>query len=123
MRMTVGSYAPTMIEFPPSLLSPLPSTSTNPTISQIVVDSIPACLSEAGELIVSQIDASRLVELGSLVDERGIGVGRATMERMGFQTGERSLYKSVGVGGMDVAITELIVREAKERGIGTWIEF
>jgi ornithine cyclodeaminase/alanine dehydrogenase-like protein (mu-crystallin family) len=29
-----------------------------------------------------------------------------------------SLFKCVGVGGMDVAVTELVVRSAEEKGVG-----
>ena len=46
------------------------------------------------------------------------GEGRGERVREGM-----SLFKCVGLGGMDVAITELIVREATERGMGTRVPY
>lgn len=123
-----------MLEFPPSLLLA--------HIPTILVDSRTACLAEAGEIIASKIPSSHLIELGELVDSAGettgeygrldgTGVGGETVPgNLGWRSrlraegkGEMSLFKCVGVGGMDVAITELIVKEALAQGLGTRVPY
>lgn len=110
-----------MFEFPPSLLSTSPSTSTNPTIPSILVDSRHACLAEAGELVSVPSDVG-LVELGQVVDNEGKAV-EGLEEKFGLRKHGRSLFKGVGVGGMDVGITELMVKLARELGVGTTVQF
>lgn len=119
-----------MTEFPPSLLQT--------HIRTVLVDSRSACLAEAGEIIASGVDSTQMIELGELVDKSGSMVNgfeslRARLRndeiwRGGEGRGERlregmSLFKCVGSGGMDVAITELIVTEAMERGMGTRVPY
>ncbi|GAA6001495.1 uncharacterized protein JCM10292_006281 [Rhodotorula paludigena] len=124
----IGSYTPSMQEFPPSLISPAtPSTSpSSPYIPTVLTDSTPACLAEAGELITAQIPASHLVELGTLLDPASGEVRRdaETEERIGkLRERGRSLFKCVGIGGMDVAITKLVVDEAERLGLGARVAF
>jgi ornithine cyclodeaminase len=113
-----------MQEFPPELLVPkrYQSSSKAPRISRILVDSRSACLAEAGELIAAGIEPSCLVELGEVVRANGAkdedALKRAQLRSTGF-----SLFKCVGVGGMDVAVTDLVVTLAQERGIGTNVEY
>ncbi|GJN90816.1 hypothetical protein Rhopal_003830-T1 [Rhodotorula paludigena] len=124
----IGSYTPSMQEFPPSLISPsAPSTSpSSPRIPTVLTDSTPACLAEAGELIAAQIPASHLVELGTLLDPAS-GEARQDAEteaRIGkLRERGRSLFKCVGIGGMDVAITKLVVDEAERLGLGARVAF
>lgn len=124
--LAVGSYTPSMREFPPSLITaPSPSSSkishaTRPYIPTILVDSREACLSEAGELIDAAIPAESCIELGEVVDGDGRGVTGAEKQ---LRSSGRSLFKCVGVGGMDVAVTELVVRSAEERGMGVLAPF
>ncbi|GAA5919506.1 hypothetical protein JCM1841_002241 [Sporobolomyces salmonicolor] len=120
----IGSYTPSMREFAPSLVSP----STAPPsvrIPTILVDSSPACLAEAGELIAAEISPSDVIEIGSLLDGGGElkddGETKTNLERL-RQSG-RSLFKCVGVGGMDVGITRLVIEEAERRGVGTKVPF
>ncbi|GAA6000021.1 hypothetical protein JCM10207_006016 [Rhodosporidiobolus poonsookiae] len=119
----IGSYMPHMFEFPPSLISP--STKPTPAIPFVLVDSAHACLSESGELIAAGIYPSSIVEIGTLLDAEGRVKGDeetqkklATLRKHG-----KSLFKCVGVGGMDVAITRLVVEEAEKRGLGTKVDF
>ncbi|GAA5899342.1 hypothetical protein JCM5296_007539 [Sporobolomyces johnsonii] len=120
----IGSYTPSMREFPPSLVSP--STSfPSIRIPTLLVDSSPACLAEAGELIAAKISPSNLIEIGSLLDGSGElkddDATKTNLERL--RGSGRSLFKCVGVGGMDVGITRLVVDEAERRGAGTKVPF
>ncbi|GAA5862681.1 hypothetical protein JCM8547_003511 [Rhodosporidiobolus lusitaniae] len=121
----IGSYTPSMFEFPPSLISPSFSAPSGPKIPTILVDSLQACTSESGELIASGISPSSILELGVLLD--GDGEVKGDDETKGrlreLRRKGRSLFKCVGVGGMDVAITRLVVEEAEKRGVGTRVPF
>ncbi|GAA5833383.1 hypothetical protein JCM9279_001508 [Rhodotorula babjevae] len=122
----IGSYTPSMREFPPALVAPSPSSPTAPHIPTLLVDSAPACLAEAGELIAAHVTAPQLVEVGALLDPASGGLRdddetRARLERL--RSEGRSLFKCVGVGGMDVAITRLVVDEAERRGLGARVPF
>ncbi|KAI5476288.1 hypothetical protein MNV49_007927 [Pseudohyphozyma bogoriensis] len=44
-------------------------------------------------------------------------------EQLGLRKNGRSLFKCVGVGGMDVAITGLVVEMAKSMGVGTAVPY
>ncbi|GAA5887823.1 hypothetical protein JCM6882_000764 [Rhodosporidiobolus microsporus] len=123
----IGSYQPHMFEFPPSLIAPpaSPSSSPLPKIPTILVDSLPACLSESGELITSNIQPSNILEIGALLDAEGeVKKDAETKELLQkLRARGRSLFKCVGVGGMDVAITRLVVEEAEKRGVGQTVPF
>lgn len=108
-----------MLEFPPALLSQSPSPHL--TTPMILVDSREACLAEAGELIAAKIPASSLVELGEAVDLKGAPI--AEFEQLGLRRNNMSLFKCVGIGAMDVAITALMVELAGQLGVGTVIPF
>lgn len=119
----VGSYKPNMREFPPELITATPASPDSPHVPTILVDSRSACMSEAGELIAAGISPSALVELGQVVGHAGdLEPTKVDVVKALRSTG-RSLFKCVGVGGMDVAITELVVRLAEERDVGTVVEF
>ena len=64
----------------------------------------------------------RLVELGELFDPAtGSVLGVDALAKL-RQNGV-SLFKCVGIGGMDVAITRLVVDEAEKRGLGSVVPF
>ena len=115
--ITVGSYTSTMQEFPPSLLQH--------EIPTLLVDSRSACLAEAGEIIAARLLGESLIELGEMVGRDGGSIGGIEELRGRLRGGGKgmSLFKCVGVGGMDVAITELIVREARRLGLGTIVPY
>ncbi|KAI9635539.1 uncharacterized protein MKK02DRAFT_44229 [Dioszegia hungarica] len=98
----IGSYKPHMREVEDSLLR---------RASRVVVDSKKACLQEAGELISAGITEEDLEELGSMREG-----GKPVRSREDIV-----LFKSVGLGVQDVAITKLILDEAINLGIGTQI--
>lgn len=95
----------------------------------IVVDSLEACLKEAGEIIQAGITAEQLVEIGEL-----LMVKKASMREIEMGTGEGEkglrrwldsgnvIYKSVGIGLMDICVGEDLVALAMERGVGTRVE-
>ncbi|GAA5925507.1 uncharacterized protein JCM15063_005043 [Sporobolomyces koalae] len=123
----IGSYKPTMFEFPPALISP-DSLGSSERIPTILVDSKEACLHEAGELIASGITADKLIEIGSLCDESGSlrtdhEPTRVALKRLKGSPEAKSLFKCVGVGAMDVAITRAIVEKAVERRYGHEVAF
>ena len=94
----------------------------------IVVDSLSACLKEAGEIIQAGITAEQLVEVGELLMvkkaslkeiEMGTGEGEKGLKK--WLSGGNVIYKSVGLGLMDICVGEDLVALAMERGVGTTI--
>lgn len=92
-----------MREVPPSLID---------NASLIIVDSLHACKLEAGELQSTPIE--RLTELGKLC------LSGDTYKR---SEGQRTVFKSVGVGIQDVAIARLVVDRAREGSVGRLVAF
>lgn len=125
----IGSYTPTMFEFPPTLISASSSgdDGTSSRIPTILVDSRAACLHEAGELIAAGIGPEDLIEIGELCDERGQLKAdtetAAKVDRLRRGSRKQTLFKCVGVGSMDVAVTRLVVEAARKRGLGTSVDF
>lgn len=104
----VGSYAPHMQEVDEETVKR----------STIVVDSLQACLAEAGDLIIpiqnnviSKLDIH--AELGQIVN--GERTGRETYDEITF-------FKSVGVAVQDAAAANAVLREAESQGLGTMVE-
>lgn len=104
----VGSYAPHMQEVDEETVRR----------SKIVVDSLQACLAEAGDLIValekhviSKLDIH--AELGQIVN--GERSGREAHDEITF-------FKSVGVAVQDAAAANEILRGAEAQGLGTVVE-
>lgn len=106
-----------MLDFPPALIA-----GPNALIPTIVVDSREACLKEAGELINSGIAPYACIELGKLVDESG-EVNPDLLAGTQMKSSKRSLYKGVGIGGMDVAIAEYIYESALKARVGTTVQY
>jgi ornithine cyclodeaminase/alanine dehydrogenase-like protein (mu-crystallin family) len=104
----VGSYAPHMQEVDEETVRR----------SKIVVDSLQACLAEAGDLIValeknviSKLDIH--AELGQIVN--GERPGRESHEEITF-------FKSVGVAVQDAAAANAVLRAAESQRLGTVVE-
>ncbi|MCJ1341199.1 hypothetical protein MMC09_006495 [Bachmanniomyces sp. S44760] len=131
----IGSYKPHMLELAPEILmqavAPEHKHHHHRHADQggvVVVDSLTACLKEAGEIIQAGLGPEQLVEVGEL-----IMVKKAVMKEIevGGQ-GEKGLkrwleqgnviYKSVGLGLMDVCVGEDLVIMAREKGVGTVVE-
>ena len=84
---------------------------------------------EAGEIIQAGITAEHLVEIGELLMvkkasmkeiEMGTGVGEKGLKK--WLEGGNVIYKSVGIGLMDICVGEDLVALAMRRGIGTRVE-
>jgi ornithine cyclodeaminase/alanine dehydrogenase-like protein (mu-crystallin family) len=162
----IGSYKPHMVEIHPDIIKQNVQADHHhhhhkhaPQGGAIIVDSVEACLKEAGEIIQAGISGKEVVEIGELImlkkdaearrlesrndsgtelDEQGVELGEAKhvkgkkREQKGEDKAEKSLmewlqkgnviYKSVGLGLMDVVVGADLVRVADERGIGTRIE-
>ncbi|KAF8540693.1 hypothetical protein BDD12DRAFT_563153 [Trichophaea hybrida] len=97
----VGSYTPDMVEVEPGLLKKEGVT--------MVVDSVEACLKEAGELIQGGLERDDVVELGTVLAKGEAVTGIC-------------VFKCVGMGLMDLVVGREIVRIAEEAGIGVKVE-
>ena len=93
-----------------------------------MVDSLEACLKEAGEIIQAGLGAEQLVELGELVMVRKAAMREIEMGGAG-EKGLKTwlekgnvIYKSVGLGLMDLCVGEDLVMLARERSIGITVE-
>jgi ornithine cyclodeaminase/alanine dehydrogenase-like protein (mu-crystallin family) len=171
----IGSYKPHMVEIHPDIIKQNVQPEHGhrhfhkhaPQGGAIIVDSVEACLKEAGEVIQAGLGPNEVVEIGELVmlkrdaerrrvecharrseeglDEGGVELGecekakkkrRGSKEKDGEGEGEDKahkslmewlqkgnvIYKSVGLGLMDVVVGMDLVRLADERGVGTRIE-
>ncbi|KAL6899919.1 NAD(P)-binding protein [Trichoderma evansii] len=111
----IGSYRLDMAEIDPELLKAV----TNPegTFSSqvwrgyIAVDSADGCLQEAGELVMADLTSSQMLEVGQIHKESDKGM--ESWLRSGFV-----VYKSVGIGIMDIVIGEYLIGLARSKEIG-----
>jgi ornithine cyclodeaminase/alanine dehydrogenase-like protein (mu-crystallin family) len=160
----IGSYKPHMLELHPDILRQNVQVDHKHhhhkharTGGAIIVDSVDACLKEAGEIIQAGLKGHEVVEIGELLmlkkeadrarkengsseesfDTRGVELGEAKKVK-GKKKGDKAaegdgglmewlmkgnvIYKSVGLGLMDVQVGMDVVRLADDRGIGTRIE-
>jgi ornithine cyclodeaminase/alanine dehydrogenase-like protein (mu-crystallin family) len=120
----IGSYRLDMQEIDPQLLQTLTSSASTlpfPTHKGgvIAVDSIEGCLSEAGELVKAGVSVEQMLEVGAVSQEKAIGDagGLSRWLQEGFV-----VYKSVGVGIMDLAIGQHLLSVAASRDIGLRID-
>ena len=81
----------------------------------LVVDRRESALNEAGDLLLAGFGAERIAaELGEVL--AGTHPGRTDAD-------ELTVFKSLGLGVEDLAAAELVVRKARERGLGTEVDF
>ncbi len=117
-----GSYAPEMAEADAELVR---------RARRVLVDSRSACTLEAGELIAAGLAPGDMVEVGELFLrgrapvhdgkkewEWAAEVDAARVAEV-VGAGDVTIFKSVGVGAQDVAISAAVVDCAIEMGIGT----
>ncbi|WWC58049.1 uncharacterized protein I303_100584 [Kwoniella dejecticola CBS 10117] len=110
----IGSYKPTMHEIDTPLIKR----------AGLVVDSADACLRESGELIDAHIQKDDLVELGEVLNDDQQKAARKkqqVIDRAGESDGV-IVFKSVGLGIQDVAITKLVLEEAERLNLGNIVE-
>ncbi|KAK3054135.1 hypothetical protein LTR09_004913 [Extremus antarcticus] len=141
----VGSYAPHMIELHPDILRNAVAPhhehrhlhKRQKEGGAVIVDTVSGCLKEAGEVVQAKLLPDQVVELGELFmlkreamrkqEERGEKVesGCNFQEGTGLKewlTRGNVIYKSVGLGLMDVVVGHGVVEMAVQRGMGTRIE-
>ncbi|KAL2218815.1 hypothetical protein M432DRAFT_390169 [Thermoascus aurantiacus ATCC 26904] len=94
----------------------------------IVVDSLDSCLKEAGEIIQAELKPQQLVEIGELIMVREasrLAIEQGEEEEKGLREWLRRgnvIYKSVGLGLMDLVTGGDLVQLARDRGVGTTVE-
>lgn len=104
----IGSYKPNMREIGEELVR---------RAGTVIVDSREPCLVEAGELIAAGLTREDIIEIGELCTEEGHpDVERCEAVR---NSGEVTIFKSVGVGVQDVAIAATVLERARSMGVGT----
>jgi ornithine cyclodeaminase/alanine dehydrogenase-like protein (mu-crystallin family) len=81
----------------------------------LIVDRRESALSEAGELAIPGLGAEEIAgELGEVLT--GLRPGRQS-------DGELTVFKSLGLAVEDLAAAELVVRKAREHGVGAEVPF
>lgn len=132
----IGSYKPHMSELHPDILRDEVTVGRphrhfhkhTKRSGVVVVDSLDASFKEAGEIIKAEVKSHQVVELGELLMMRE--ATRATRkedddeDRQLREWVERGnvIYKSVGLGLMDLVAGGDLVRLARERNVGTTID-
>jgi ornithine cyclodeaminase/alanine dehydrogenase-like protein (mu-crystallin family) len=119
----IGSYRLDMQEIDPELLKSLadPEGVFKEHVWQgkVAVDSAEGCLAEAGELCRAEIRESGMLEVGRIQELREGEKPEGLEEWLenGFV-----IYKSVGVGIMDIAIGSKLLELAKDKGRGVHLD-
>lgn len=83
---------------------------------KIYVDSKEACLEESGELIQAKVTKAQLIEIGELYEAHG------KTEDIQVADGLNVIFKCVGMGIMDLAVSLKILEAAHERGLGVQVD-
>jgi ornithine cyclodeaminase/alanine dehydrogenase-like protein (mu-crystallin family) len=131
----IGSYAPHMTELHPDIfrqaVAPDHRNHHHKHAAKsgvVVVDSLESCLKEAGEIIQAKLKPEHLVEIGELMMIKKAAMKEIELGGKG-ETGLKEwlmkgnvLYKSVGLGLMDLRVGWDLVTMARERGVGTTIQ-
>lgn len=107
----IGSYKPDMQEVPTQVIQEAQRNGS------LYVDSVDACLHEAGDLIKAGIRGEDCVEIGNVINKKQLAGEQKTAPR------KISVFKSVGVAVQDVTITQMVVDQARKLGVGQWVDF
>lgn len=132
----IGSYKAHMAEVHPDILRDEVAPNSNhrhfhkhtKRSGVVVVDSLDAAMKEAGEIIQAGVKPNQVVELGELLMVRHAAQqsteDTADEEKSLREWVERGnvIYKSVGLGLMDLVTGGDLVRLARERNLGTTVE-
>ncbi|KAH6617855.1 hypothetical protein B0J18DRAFT_492820 [Chaetomium sp. MPI-SDFR-AT-0129] len=124
--VAIGSYTPEMRELPAELVErSLGKGDGDGETGVIVVDTREGALKEAGELIAAGARPEQLIELGEIAtlaseDNTMAGSGDHGLAQR-LQKGN-VIYKSVGLGLMDLSVGLHIVEFAKQKGVGTHVQ-
>ena len=131
----VGSYRPHMTELHPDILRQAVAADHKhhhhkhaEKSGVVIVDSVESCMKEAGEIRQAGLKPEQLVECGELLMVKKAAMKEIEMGGEGEKGLRRWLesgnviYKSVGLGLMDICVGEDVVGVAREKNIGTTIE-
>ncbi|KAK5136112.1 hypothetical protein LTR08_004163 [Meristemomyces frigidus] len=141
----IGSYKPNMIELHPDVIRYAVAPhhehrhlhKRQKEGGAIIVDTVSGCLKEAGEVVQAKLMPDQVVELGELfmlkrdAEARQARNGLKVESGCNFQansgmhewlTRGNVIYKSVGLGLMDVVVGNELIARARQQGIGTTIE-
>lgn len=116
----IGSYKLNMQEIDPEYLKLVADPASDLAGAAykggvITVDSLEGCLAEAGELVKAEIPTTKLVEIGRLLDPES--TANADELKKWLETG-LVIYKSVGIGIMDLAIGKALLQLGREKDVG-----
>ncbi|KAK7185075.1 ornithine cyclodeaminase [Paraphaeosphaeria sporulosa] len=115
----IGSYRLDMAEIDPELLKkvadPSGEFSSQVWRGSITVDSREGCLQEAGELVSSGVAAENWLEVGAIK-------GDCSPEMDDWLKNGFVIYKSVGIGIMDLAVGSALLELARSKNIGLTVE-
>jgi ornithine cyclodeaminase/alanine dehydrogenase-like protein (mu-crystallin family) len=116
----VGSWQPDMIELDPDLLRhTVRSISSDSKAGSVLVDDRDGVLHHSGEAARSGIEEQHWVEIGEIESLRH---GKDVQESLrDWMEDGLLVYKSVGVGMLDLAASNAILAIARERHLGTAI--
>ncbi|KAK1639250.1 shikimate/quinate 5-dehydrogenase [Colletotrichum phormii] len=127
----IGSYKLNMKELDPDFLRAVIDTPLGTFTSAdgeakkdgvIFVDSREACFLEAGELVEAKVPAEKIIEVGEFTDTlRKADEGEAGVLREWLEKG-LIVYKSVGIGIMDLSLGKVILELAAKHKIGTILQ-
>ncbi|KAI4188081.1 MAG: hypothetical protein L6R41_002383 [Letrouitia leprolyta] len=131
----IGSYRQHMIELHPDIIRQAVAPEHKHHHHRhaqkggvVVVDSLSACMKEAGEIKQAGLTPEQLVEIGELLMVKKAalkeiaegGEGEVGLKKW-LQAGN-VIYKSVGLGLMDICVGEDLVMLSRERGVGKTVE-
>ncbi|EXJ61180.1 uncharacterized protein A1O5_11972 [Cladophialophora psammophila CBS 110553] len=134
--VAIGSYAPHMCELHPDIMK----VAVEPNHGGhhhhrharqggvVIVDSLESCLREAGEIVKAKLKPEHLVEIGELMMIKKAATREIELGGPGEQglidwlTKGNVIYKSVGMGLLDLVVAGDIIRMGKERDVGVTIE-
>ncbi|KAJ4293382.1 hypothetical protein N0V90_008665 [Kalmusia sp. IMI 367209] len=118
----IGSYHISMSELDPKLFSRIvkSQTSFNPRGDNggvIVVDSVSGCEQEAGEIVQGKVSENQMIEIGQLLHILDEDSRNSKAKEEWVKTG-LVVYKSVGMGVMDLAVGGAVLELAKSKNTG-----
>jgi len=103
------------------IMRAIPKEGSESSPARLLVDSVLACFTEAGELLEANLHSDQVVEIGELVLEKRANSeasswrdSRELAEQSDDFDGPITVFKSVGVGLQDVAIACAVVDKAEE---------
>ncbi|KAL8689156.1 MAG: hypothetical protein Q9218_005106 [Villophora microphyllina] len=131
----IGSYRQHMIELHPDILRQAVAPEHKHHHHRhadkggvVVVDSLDSCMREAGEIKQAGLTPEQLVEIGELLMVKKASlkeIARGGEGEIGLKKwlmAGNVIYKSVGLGLMDICVGEDLVMLSRERGFGTTVD-